>query len=216
MTLSQWCRDTALCIGISMEGDLTAAVDWLASPHRRGGPLDDGLDRETVKAELKRMYDELSPAQVAQWADPSVSPLKYTCLQTALRWSYGYKLKQHVRSANVDFGAPVRSVRLIEHYNTKLRDDSMSEYLPEVANLETCRGRKWCMRWRTLHGGKVASLRSMEPVSLPDKRKQAPTGGEVGCIVPPSLCLRKTGVIMPAPLLPSLAYPSLPPTLRVD
>ena len=176
LALSHWCLDTALCIVISTEGDLTAAADWLASPHRRGGLLDDSLDRETVKVELKRLYDELSPAQLAQWADPSASPLKSSCLQTALRWSYGYKLKQHVRTANVDFGAPVRSVRLIEQYNRKLGDDSMDEHIPKVGDLATCRGRKWCMRWRTLHGGKVASLRSMEPVSLTEKRKQALPG----------------------------------------
>ena len=91
-------------------------------------------------------------------------------LTTALKWSYEYKLKEHVRSANVDYGAPVRSVRLIEHYNGMVSEDGVEMHVPHVDELESHKGKKWCQRWRHRHGGAVASLSSREPVPLAEKR----------------------------------------------
>ena len=173
LELSQWCLTTALCIAAAMHGDVTAAADWLACPHRRGKPLNDTIDHETTKVELKNVYDAKAACEVALWLDPVASPLPRSCLKTALKWSYEYKAKQHVRSANVDFGAPVRSCRLIEYYNAKLREDSMETHLAEVGTIETVIGRKWCRKWRTCHGAAVGALRSREPVELLEKRNQA-------------------------------------------
>ena len=53
---SQWCIWTALCIAILLQYDFNAAAEWLVSPHRRGTQLDDSIDRETVKAELTRLF----------------------------------------------------------------------------------------------------------------------------------------------------------------
>ena len=184
LEVSHWCLTTALCIVASLEGDCTAAADWLASPHRRGKPFEESIDHETTKVELKKLYEAVPPGEVAQWADPLASPLPRSCLTTALQWSHEYKLKHHVRSANVDYGAPVRSVRLIEHYNAKLREDGMETHLPVVPSLESYRGRKWCERWRIRHGAKVGCLRTREPVSLDEKRTQAYVGaGLCGLVV---------------------------------
>ena len=128
LEVSQWCLTTALCIAVGMQGDFTAAADWLACPHRRGKPLDDTIDHETVKVELKKLYDAKAPHELAQWADPVASPLPRSCLKTALKWCYEYKLKQLVRSANVDAGAPVRSVRLVGHYNSLLESPTETCY----------------------------------------------------------------------------------------
>ena len=177
LATSEWCIKTALCIAVVLQGDFTAAAEWLASPHRRGKQLDDSSDHETIKAELKKLLDEVPPSEVSIWTDPVSSPLPRSCLETALKWSQGYKLKEHVRRANVDYGAPVRSARLIEHYNAKLNEDGLESLLPQVAPVENWNGRAWCKRWRIRHGASVGCLRTREPVPLSEKRAQALFGG---------------------------------------
>ena len=61
LEVSHWCLTTALCIVVGMEGDFTAAVDWLKCPHRRGTPLDDAIDYETAKVALTSVYDAKDP-----------------------------------------------------------------------------------------------------------------------------------------------------------
>ena len=107
---------------------------------------------------------------------PSGLTLLLRHFHAALKWSHGYKLKQHVRSASVDYGAPVRSVRLIDQYNAKLREDGMEIHLPDVDPIESHKGKKWCQRWRIRHGARVGCLRSREPVPLDEKRNQADFG----------------------------------------
>ena len=140
---SQWCINTALCIAVLLNRDFTAAADWLASSQRRGRQLDDGIDREHIKAELEKLLDEKPHFAVASWTDPASSPLPRTCLRTALKWSQEAKLKTHVRTANVEYGAPVRSARLIDVYNAKLHEDSLNSALALVASVETTKGRQW-------------------------------------------------------------------------
>ena len=142
LELSQYCLTTALCITASMHGDVTAAADWLACPYRRGKVLNDTIDHETTKVELKNFYDAKAPCEVALWTDPVASPRPRSSWKPALQWSYEYNAKQHVRCASVDFVAPVRSCRLIEYYNAKLREDSMETHLAEVDSTETVKGRR--------------------------------------------------------------------------
>ena len=160
LEVSHWCLTTALCIAASMQGDFTAAADWLASPHRKGRPLHASIDHHTTRVEWKKLYEAKPAAEVAQWADPVASPLPRSCVTTALKWSYGYKLKQHVRSANADYGAPLRSVQLIDHYNAELRSGGMEIHIPEVGSIESTTGRWWCHTWRTRFGARVGCLRS--------------------------------------------------------
>ena len=177
---SQWCITTALCIAVCLQRDFTAAADWLASPHRRGRQLDDGIDREHINAELHRLLDEMPPSAVHLWTDPASSPLQRSCLRTALKWSQEAKLKTHVRTANVEYGAPVRSARLIDEYNAKLHEDSLNRALAPVATVETTKGRQWSCRWRLRHGATIGCLRTKEPVPLLEKRNQAFTGWDCG------------------------------------
>ena len=185
LNTSQWCINTALCIAVSLGSDFSAAADWLASPHRRVAPHDDGSDREYIKAELRKLLDDLPPSVVSLWTDPSSSPLPRSCLRTAMKWSQGFKLKTHVRTANVEYGAPVRSARLIDAYNAKLHEDSLNAELHQVAPVETIKGRMWCYRWRQRHGGSIGCLRTKEPVSLVEKRNQAFTGWGCGVLIAP-------------------------------
>ena len=173
LATSVWCIKTALCIAVMQQGDFTAAAEWLASPHRRGKQLDDSSDHETIKAELKKLLDEVPPSEVSIWTDPVSSPLPRSCLETALKWSQGYKLKEHVRRANVNCGAPVRSVRLVEHYNAQLNEDGLESRLPAVAPVDNSTPRTWCHRWRIRHGASVGCLRTREWVPLSEKRAQA-------------------------------------------
>ena len=173
LATSQWCINTALCVVALMSGDLTAASDWLASPLHRGIPLDESIDHDTTRVELKKLFDSVPVAEIALWADPVASPIARSCYETALKWSYGYKLKEHVRSANVKFGAPVRSARLVDYYNAKVQEDGMESHLQQAAPVTTNRGRKWCERWRNRHGASVGCLRTREPVPLAEKRDQA-------------------------------------------
>ena len=170
---SQWSIWTALCIAILLQFDFNAAAEWLASPLRRGKQIDDSIDRDTVKAELKRLYDEVPPPEVTLWTNPLSSPLPPSCLQTALKWSQGFKLMMHARTANVEYGASVRSARLIEQYNAKLHEDALQSILPPVSSLQTYTGVKWCERWRNHHGASIGKLRVREPVPLFEKRNQA-------------------------------------------
>ena len=180
LNTSQWCINTALCIAVLQGLNFTAAADWLASPHRRGAQLDDGSDREYIKAELKKLLEEVSPSERTLWADPVSSPLPRSCVRTALKWSQGVKLKMNVRNVNVDYGAPVRSCRLIDLYNAKLPEDCLDSHLPPVGSIQTEKGRKWCFRWRMRHGASVGCLRTREPVPLLEKRNQACSGSEFG------------------------------------
>ena len=177
---SQWCINTALCIAVLLNRDFTAAADWLASSQRRGRQLDDGIDRETIKSELAKLLDEKPHFAVASWTDPASSPLPRTCLRTALKWSQEAKLKTHVRTANVEYGAPVRSARLIDEYNTKLDEGSLDGVLPVIPSVCTTWGRKWSEKWRRRHGASLGCLRTKEPVPLLEKRNQAFAGWDSG------------------------------------
>ena len=178
---SRWSVVTALCIAAALQGDCSAAAEWLTSSNRRGRPLEEGIPRGVVEAELSKLY--AGSDNISLWADPVASPLEPSILSTALKWSSGFRLRQHVRSANVDYGAPVRSVRMIEHYNIKLRQPGVAHHVPAVAGLECNKGRKWCERWRVRHGAAVGCLRSREPVPLPEKRNQALLGLGQCCLV---------------------------------
>ena len=173
LELSQWCRTTALCITASMHGDVTAAADWPACPYRRGKPLNDTIDYETTKVQLKTLYDAKAPAEMALWIDPEASPVPRSSLKTALQWSFEYKTKQHVRCANVDFGAPVRNCRLIDYYNAKIHEENMETHVAVVNPPETWAGNQWLRRWRYRHNAAIGGLRSREPVPLDERRNQA-------------------------------------------
>ena len=58
LATSRWCINTALCIVALLNGDLTGAVEWLASPVRRGRPIDDSIDHETARVELKKLRSD--------------------------------------------------------------------------------------------------------------------------------------------------------------
>lgn len=173
MQTSQWCLQTALCIAAALQGDVTAAAEWLCSPHRRGRQLGDSIDHDAAKTELKNLYDATPADEMVLWPSVAVSPLPPSSVATALKWSQEYKLKVHVRKANVECGAPVRSVGLIEQYNATIVHDGLTTVVPQVESLEWSRGKQWCYRWRTRQGGASACLGTREPVPLEVKRQQA-------------------------------------------
>ena len=87
LEVSQWCLTTALCITAAMNGDATAAAEWLACPQRRGTPRNDTIDYETTKIQLKNLFDARAACEVALWLDPLTSPLPRGIVKTALQWS---------------------------------------------------------------------------------------------------------------------------------
>ena len=169
--LTDWCLRTALCIASAFKYDMSAAVVWLQSKHRRGAPLPPGTEDDTVKDLLENYFLEVDVDVLGMWFDPSTSVLPPSILATADHFVKEHQLGTWVWSRNHLFGTVVRTETLIEQYNTLTRDtEAPAEEQATVAAANTSTGRMWALRWRNRHGGKHGKLRVEEPISLEEKR----------------------------------------------
>ena len=172
---TQWNMQVAACIAVLLNFDFGAAAEWLDSSTRRGKLANEPLDLAAAQAKVEDYVLNTPDDELGQLTDPDASPLPRTVLQTAAQWSEKRKLRDWVRSVNVAQGTPVRSEAVAKHFNASLAGQERAQYVTPVRDLSS-HWKRWCCRWRAKHGGKVAFLRTTEPVALDDMRQQASDG----------------------------------------
>ena len=165
----------AACIAVLLDFDCKAATEWLDSWTRRGKRANEPLDLGSAQPKVEDFVFNTPDDQLGQWTNPDTSPLPRTVLQTAVKWSEERKLRDWVRSVNVAHGTPVRSEAVAKHFNASLAEHELSQYVTPARDIPKC-WKVWCYRWRAKHSGKVAFLRTTEPVALDDMRQQAYDG----------------------------------------
>ena len=205
--VTDWCLRTALCIASAFKYDMTAAVVWLQSKHRRGAPVAPGTEDDTLKEVLENYFLEADVDVLGMWFDPSTSVLPPAILATADHFVKEHQLSTWVWSRNHLHGTVVRTEMLIEQYNTMTSAPSASaEEQPLVAPATTSTGRNWAHRWRGRHGAKHGKLRVEEPITLEEKRTKV--------VEPPAaIWVRFSSLILVPKLEPVLAKRSQSETI---
>ena len=170
-----WCLQVASCIAVILGFDFQAATEWLVSRQRRGAKFADEIDPAVAQRTLEDYVISIPDESLTVWTCPAASPVQKSALETAVRWSEGFKLVHWARRINVEHGTPIRSEVMASHFNDSLAENELAMYAKAVPSSPDSI-KLWCHRWQRRHGAKYGFLRTSEHIDLHEKREQAPAG----------------------------------------
>ena len=170
-----WCLQVASCIAVILGFDFKAATEWLAGRKRRGAKLDGDVDLSVAQRKLEDYVISIPDESLTVWTDPAASPVQRSALETAVKWSEGFKLLHWARFVNVEHGTPIRSELVASHFNDSLAENELAMYAKPV-RLALASIKDWCHRWRRRHGAKYGFLRTSEHTDVHERREQASAG----------------------------------------
>ena len=173
--LTAFALQTSLCIACLCSWNFNLAVDWLMSSHRRGSPVSEEADAETLRERLEDYFLRSDVNALLDWVDPQSAPVKRSVVVAAMNWVGGCRLRDWVQFENRNNGRVVTTARLVLEFNA-LRDTVNQNAVPLTPVLPASEtpGRMWALRWRRKHNGRIRRLRPIEPLQQEEIRNKVP------------------------------------------
>jgi hypothetical protein len=169
--LSLWTLRTAMCIACICQWDMHMAALWVMSTRRRGVHLPAWAELDPVQETLEDFFLASDLQDLTIWVDPDVQiGDRLSVIQTAVRWVAQYRTGQWVLERNQRHGEAVRTELVIQRFNELKASFTEHAVLPDVLPVDENPGKMWGRRWRKQVGGTVGRLRTVDAMTLEEKR----------------------------------------------